>query len=504
VSTYDYIVVGAGSAGCAVAARLAAASHTVLLIEAGGSDRRIQVRAPLAYGTQMGGKTDWAYVSEPEPGCDGRRIPQPRGKVLGGTSAMNAMVWVRGTRVDYDGWQLPGWSWDDVEPVFHRIESGPMRVAKVAEPDEVSRRFVAAARAAGEPANDDVRGPDLDGAAISPVTVWKGQRWSTARGYLDRARRLGNFSMVAGALVRRVVIRNGAAVGVEYERRGRCVTALARREIVLSAGAYGTPQLLQLSGVGPAEHLRSVGIDPVVDSPRVGHNLTDHPATFMNWDLARGFIGLADARNPKWLLQWMIRRTGKLTSNLMEAVAHIRSEPGLPAPDFQLIHARIDELEYPRPALSILQSYWTPDSRGSVMVRSANPAEPPAIQLNTLTAPNDVAAFVRAIRRTREIVATEPLASAVAVEVHPGPDVSTDGDLEAWVRATVATTGHPACSAAMGIEPDSVLDAQLRVRGVKGLRVADTSALPRIPRANTNAPAIMVGERCADFMLDVG
>jgi choline dehydrogenase len=203
----------------------------------------------------------------------------------------------------------------------------------------------------------------------------------------------------------------------------------------------------------------------------------------------------------------MIRRTGKLTSNLMEAVAHIRSAPGLPAPDFQLIHApiyaRIDELEYPRPALSILQSYWTPDSRGSVMVRSANPAEPPAIQLNTLTAPNDVAAFVRAIRRTREIVATEPLASAVAVEVHPGPDVSTEGDLEAWVRATVATTGHPACSAAMGIEPDSVLDAQLRVRGVKGLRVADTSALPRIPRANTNAPAIMVGERCADFMLDV-
>jgi len=303
VSAYDYIVVGAGSAGCAVAARLAAASHRVLLIEAGGSDRRIQVRAPLAYGAQMGGKTDWAFESEPEPGCDGRRIPQPRGKVLGGTSAMNAMVWVRGSRLDYDGWQLPGWGWDDVEPVFRRIESGPMRVTKVAEPDEVSRRFVAAARAAGEAANDDVRGPDLDGAAISPVTVWKGQRWSTARGYLDQARRLENFSMVTGALVRRVVIRDGAAVGVEYERRGRCFTAMARREIVLSAGAYGTPQLLQLSGVGPAVHLRAVGIDPVVDSPRVGHNLTDHPATFMNWDLAPGFIGLADARNPKWLLQ---------------------------------------------------------------------------------------------------------------------------------------------------------------------------------------------------------
>src|SRR6478735_1579778 len=233
---------------------------------------------------------------------------------------MNAMVWVRGSRLDYDGWQLPGWAWDDVEPVFRRIESGPMRVTRVAEPEEVSRRFVIAARSAGEAANDDVSGPDLDGAAISPVTVWKGQRWSTARAYLDQARRLGNFS-----LVRRIVIRDDAAVGVEYERRGRSYTATTRREIVLSAGAYGTPQLLQVSGIGLAEHLRSVGIDPVVDSPQVGQNLTDHPATIMNWELAPGFIGLADASNPKWLLRWLIRRSGKLTSNLMEALAHIRS-----------------------------------------------------------------------------------------------------------------------------------------------------------------------------------
>ncbi len=506
MTSYDYVVVGAGSAGCAVAGRLTEASHSVLLIEAGGSDRRIPVRAPLAYGAQMGGPTDWAFESEPEPGCDGRRIPQPRGKVIGGTSAMNAMVWVRGARIDYDDWRLPGWGWSDVEPVFRRIESGPMRVTRVVEPDEVSRRFVAAARASGVTANDDVSGPDLDGAAISPVTVWKGQRWSTARAYLDPVRRRSNFSMVTGALVRRVVIDDGTAVGVEYERKGRREIARASREIVLSAGAFGTPQLLQLSGIGPAEHLRSVGIAPVVDSPQVGHNLTDHPATFMNWELAPGFIGLSDARNPKWLLRWMFRRSGKLTSNLMEAVAHIRSAPGLAAPDFQLInapiYARIDDMDYPRPALSILQSYWTPESRGSVLVRSADPQEAPAIRLNTLATAGDLAAFVRAIRRTREIVATEPLASAVAVEIHPGPTVQTDAELEAWVRATVATTGHPACSAAMGTASDSALDERLRVRGVARLRVADASALPRIPRANTNAPAIMVGERCADFILE--
>jgi choline dehydrogenase len=497
---------------------LAASSREVLLIEAGGSDRRLPVRAPLAFGAQMGGPTDWAFESEPEPGCDDRRIPQPRGKVLGGTSAMNAMVWVRGTRLDYDGWRLPGWGWDDVEPVFRRIEShhlggpehgttGPVHVTRVAEPDEVSRRFVDAARAVGVAANDDVGGPDLDGAAISPVTVWKGQRWSAARAYIDPVRRRRNFSMLTGAHVRRVVISDGRAVGVEYERRGQRHTAVARREVILCAGAFGTPHLLQLSGVGAAEHLRAVGIAPVVDSPLVGRNLTDHPATFTNWELAPGFVGLADAQNPKWLLRWIFRRTGKLTSNLMEAVAHIRSDPALQAPDFQLISAPIFAFAmgsgtHPRPAFAILQSYWTPESRGTVLAQSPDPLVPPAIQLNTLTEPGDLEAFIRAIRLTREIVSTMPLSAAAAVEIQPGPHVRTDAELKAWIRATVATTGHPACSAAMGTEPDSVLDEQLRVRGVTALRVADASALPRIPRANTNAPAIMIGERCADFILN--
>lgn len=516
---FDYIVVGAGSAGCAVAASLAEDSaRSVLLLEAGGSDRRLEVRAPLAYSAQMRGSTDWAFETEPEPGCDGRRLYQPRGKVLGGTSAMNAMVWVRGCKADYDGWGVPGWSWAEVAPVFRRMEShylsgdshgssGPMKVTRVAEPDEVAIRFVEAARATGVPANEDVGGPDLDGAAISPVTVWRGRRWSTARGYLDAARRRRNLTVITGALVHRVLIRDGRAVAVEYSRAGRTKVAGARAEVVLSAGASGTPHLLQLSGVGPAGHLREVGIMPIVDSPNVGENLADHPATFMNWELAPGFTGLADAQHPKWLLRWLLRRSGKLTSNFMEAVAHIRSAPDLDAPDFQLINGPAYVWDYgrathPRPALAILQSLWAPESRGTVLARSANPRQPPAIRMNTLTSPADVAAFVRAIRRTREIVAADPLASIVATELHPGPEVTSDSELDAWVRQTVGSAGHPACTAAMGESADSVLDERLRVRAVHSLRVADASAFPDIPHANTNAPAILFGERCADFMLE--
>ena len=500
MAAYDFIVVGAGSAGCAVAGRLAThSSSTVLLIEAGGSDRRLEVRAPLAFGRQFGTALDWAYETEPEPGCANRRIGQPRGRVLGGTSAMNGMVWVKGSNLDYDGWRLPGWSWDDVAPVFARIEHGPMKITRVAYPDDLSRRFVTAARAAGIAANDDVSGPELDGVAIAPVTIHNGQRWTTARGYLHRQK---NLTVVTKAEVRRVIIRNGRAVGVEYRRRGRQQQAFADQEVVVSAGAFGSPQLLQLSGVGPADHLRSVGITALVDSPRVGDGLTDHPATFATWDLAPGHVGLADAANPKWLLQWLLGRRGKLTSNIMEALAHVRSTAGLPACDFQIVFAPIDVLAGTtgaalKPTASVMQSYWTPKSRGSVLVRSADPATPPAIRMNLLTERDDVDALMRAIKLSREIIGTEPIASTVGREISPGDD----SDLEAHIRHTAITTAHPACSVAMGSEPDSPLDEKLRVRGVENLRVADASALPQIPRANTNAPSIMIGERCADFLL---
>jgi choline dehydrogenase len=449
----------------------------------------------MQYGTSL----DWAYETDPEPGCADRRIPQPRGRVLGGCSAMNGMFWVKGSDLDYDGWQLPGWRWNDVAPVFERIEQGPMRITRSPYPDELSHRFVAAARATGVPANDDVSGPDLDGAAITPVNIHEGQRWSAARGYLRHHNRL---TIVSKAVVSRVIIRDGRAVGIEYRRRGRSHQAFADQEVIVSAGAFGTPQVLQLSGIGPADHLRRIGIASVVDSPRVGQGLTDHPLVWAVWPLAPGHVGLADAANPKWLVQWLLRRGGKLSSNGGEALAHIRSTLDLPACDVQLIFTPGDALAEPRgrrpkPALSVGHSYWTPKSRGSVLIRSADPSKPPAIRMNLLAEREDVEALMRAVQRTREIIATEPIASAVESELVPGPS----SDLEAFIRSTAMTTSHPACSVAMGSAPDSPLDERLRVRGVANLRVADASALPEIPRANTNAPSIMIGERCADFLL---
>jgi choline dehydrogenase len=500
MTEYDFIVVGAGSAGCAVAGRLATESSArVLLIEAGGSDRRFTIRVPLLAAMQYGTSLDWAYQTEPESGCADRRIAQPRGRVLGGCSAMNGMFWVKGSNLDYDGWQLPGWGWDDVAPVFARIEHGRMHITRSPCPDELSHRFVASARAAGVAANDDISGPELDGAAITPVNIYNGQRWSAARGYL---RHQNNLTVMTKALVNRVIIRNGRAVGIEYRRRGRVCQAFANQEVVLSAGAFGTPQLLQVSGIGPADHLRRVGVSPLVDSPRIGHGLTDHPLIWAVWALAPGYVGLADVRNPKWLLQWILRRSGKLASNGGEALAHIRSTVDAPACDVQLFFTPADARAEPRrgrftPALSVGHSYWTPKSRGSVLIRSADPAVAPAIRMNLLAEREDLEALVRAVQRTREIIATEPIASTVERELAPGEGA----DVVTCIRNTAKTTSHPACSVAMGREPDSPLDEKLRVRGVDNLRVADASALPEIPRANTNAPSIMIGERCADLLL---
>lgn len=514
---YDHIVVGAGSAGCAVAARLSEdPARRVLLVEAGGGDRVLASRAPAGFSELIDSARDWGYMTEPEPGLDGRRIPEPRGRLLGGCSAMNAMLWIRGSHLDYDGWDLPGWSWEEVFPTFLRMEDhllrddahghgGPMRVQRLRDPDPVARAFVESAAAAGIARTEDLSGPDLDGVSLAPTTTSGGRRWSTVRGYLDGARRRPNLTVVTGALVHRVVIEGGRAVGVELERRGTVRRVGARREVILSAGAFNTPHLLQLSGVGDAEHLRDIGVEPLVDNPAVGAHLQEHPFTFCNYELREPWLGLSDAARPQHVLRWLLTGRGKLASNVAEALAHVRTLPDLPAPDMQLVHAPVffwenGKAEHPRPAFAIAQSYWTPASRGTVRAVSRDPRQLPAVQLNLLTERADLEAMVRGIRLTREIVAQGPLADMVSVEITPGPDVRTGEELERWVRRTCLNTYHPACTARMGEPGEGVLDARLRVHGVAGLRVADASALPRITRANTNAPAILVGERCADFV----
>ena len=510
-------MIGAGSAGCAVAARLSEdENRRVLLIEAGGSANRLEVLAPLAFSNQFHSKLDWDYFTEPEPGCDNRRIYEPRAKVMGGCSSMNAMLWFRGHRADYDGWGIEGWAWDDVRPVFERIErrsgipgfatneEGPVHVTRHRDPDPLTEKFIEAARAAGVPPSEDLSDCE-EGAGPSSVTIWKGRRWSAARAYLGSAGKRSNLTILKKALVKRVVIRDGRAVGVEWERRGRKGAAAARSDIVLSAGAFNTPHLLQLSGIGPAEHLRSIGIEPLVDSPEVGSNLQEHALTLVNWELREGNIGLSDATHPKYLVRWLAGGHGKLASNIAEAVALIRTEDSLEAPDFEILFGPAffwehGAGEHPKPAMVIGQSLWTPKSRGTVLARSADPKELPAVRLNMLTERADVDALIRAIRRSREIAATEPLAGLIDAEIQPGSDVQTDEELEGWIRRTSEHTYHPSCTARMGPEGEGVVDSELRVHGLESLRIADCSVLPVITRANTNAPAIMVGERCASFI----
>lgn len=520
MSSYDYIVVGAGSAGAVVASRLSEDPATrVLLIEAGGAKRPMNVKIPAAFPTQFKTDLDWDYETEPEPHLGGRRIYHPRGKMLGGSSAMNAMIYIRGNRADYDAWAkggATGWSYDEVLPLFRRSEAnsrgegvyhgagGPLHIEDPRSPNPVSHAIVDAMAATGIARNDDFNGSEQVGAGIYQVTQKRGQRWTTADGFITPARRRANLTVLTDCHVHKVRIVGGRATGVDVERDGRTELLVADREVVLSAGALNTPQLLMLSGVGPAGHLAEHGIATVVDNPNVGGHLMDHPLLMLNFETSAKKT-LHDAQSPVQLASWLLRRRGLLTSNVGEAGGFVHTRSGEDAPDLQLIGGPAYFFNHgfttiDRPAIALGLSLVGSTSRGRVRLRSADPRAKVSITFNYLAERADMESLVAGVGLAREIAAAGPLRGITGKELHPGARARSRQEIEAKIREELEHTYHPACTARIGTEADGVVDAELRVHGVEGLRVADASVFPTITHGNTHAPAVLVGEKAADLI----
>lgn len=518
---FDYVIAGAGSAGCAVASRLSEDPDVrVLLLEAGGKDRSPNIKIPAAFAKQFRTKLDWDYSSGPEPHLANREVYVPRGRGLGGSSSMNAMMYVRGRPVDYDSWReagCEGWGHADVLPYFRRGENnergesefrgvgGPINVADPRDPRPLTTRFLAAAAASGIPANADLNAFEQDGVGMTQVLQKGGRRWSAADAYLRPALKRPNLVVKTGVTVTAVEIEGGEATGVRLrDRRGRDAFARAGREVVLCAGAIGSPQLLMVSGIGPAEHLSEHGIDVRADLPGVGRNLQDHPYFLLCYD-SKVNEDLADAEKPKALLQFLLRRTGPLTSNVGEAMAFIRTRQGLAAPDVELIFGPAYYHDngfdtYDGHAFSLAAVLLQPRARGSLTLRSADPADKPILLGNHLADPADVAALVAGFRRLREIARTEPLDSVRGRELVPGEEVESDAEVEDFLRREVELLYHPCGTCRMGSDDGAVVDPQLRVRGVDSLRVVDASVIPTIPGGHTYAPTMMIAEKAADLI----
>ena len=530
---FDYIIVGAGSAGCALASRLTEhGRHTVLVLEAGGSDRNLWVRMPIGYGkTFYHPRLNWRYRTDPVEGLNGRVAYCPRGRVLGGSSSINAMVFIRGQHEDFDDWAAlgnPGWSHADLLPLFRRMEDnlagadawrgtgGPLTVSNIdALAHPLCRHFIDAGIELGFPHNADFNGQAQDGVGLYQVTVDRGLRASAATAYLRPAMRRSNLTVATNATVTRVLFEGRRAVGVAYEQGGRMLTAHAGREVVLSAGAINSPQLLQLSGVGDPEFLRGKGIDVVHALPGVGANLQDHVCIDYIYRANRPTLN--DVLRPWWsqmLLgaRYLLTRSGPLALSVNQAGGFVRTGPGAERPNLQLYFSPLSYLRAtpgkrqlmrpdPYPGFLLSVSNCHPTSRGYVCIRSADPREAPEIQPRYLSTERDVRELVEGARLMRRLASTRSMRAIIEAEVMPGPEVASLEAIVDDIRSRAGSVFHPCGTCAMGPDPSTaVVDPRLRVHGLDGLRIADASIFPLLIAGNTNAASIMVGEKAFELM----
>ncbi len=526
--TFDYVIVGGGSAGCVLANRLSASgAHRVLLLEAGGEDRNPWIHIPLGYGKLFkDAKVNWLYESEPEPELGNRRILQPRGKVLGGSSSINGLVYIRGQKEDFDHWRQlgnVGWSYDDVLPYFRKAEDqqrgadmyhgtgGPLCVSDQTETHELCDAFIAAAEQMGIPRNDDFNGARQEGAGYFQTTSRRGRRCSAAVGYLRPARRRPNLRVLTHAPSTRVLVEGGEAVGVAFARDGESWQAKASGAVILAAGAIATPQLLQLSGVGPAALLQRLGIPVVRDMPGVGENLQDHLQSRLVYRCTRR-ITLNDdvaslARKLGVGLRYALYRKGPLTVSAGYAGGFFRTDPRLATPDVQthfinFSTTKMGDRLHPFSGFTASICQLRPESRGFVRIRSTDPAAPPAIQPNYLTAEADRRTMVAGLKLLRRIMQAPAMQPYVAEEYEPGASCVSDEDLLRHIRERGSTVYHPTCTCRMGEDATAVVDARLNVRGLGRLRVVDGSVMPSLVSGNTNAAIIMIAEKGADMILE--
>ena len=526
-TTYDYIIIGAGSAGCVLANRLSAdGTTTVALLEAGGRDWNPWIHVPVGYfKTIHNPRTDWCYNTEPDPGLNGRSLKWPRGKVLGGSSSINGLLYVRGQRQDYDRWAelgCKGWSYAEVLPYFKRAENqsrgadeyhgadGPLHVSDMSFKRPVCDDFINGVAEMGTPKNDDINGEEQEGVGYFQLTAHKGRRCSTAVAYLNRARSRANLHIITHAMVGKIGFDHGRACRVMLDRKGTAITLKAREEIILSAGSIGSPQILQVSGIGAGSRLQALGIDVIADSPQTGENLQDHLQIRAVYKTRKPVTLNDELANPMQKfragLQYVLNRSGPLSMAASQVYAFCKTRLANERPDIQYHFQPLSadspgEGLHPYSAFTASVCQLRPESRGSIHIKSADVQEHPVITPNYLSTDLDCKTAVEALRFTRSIMNTQAMKDHIAEELLPDPAATSDDELLDEARNIANTIYHPTSTCRMGADPQAVVDIRLKVNGVTGLRVVDASVMPEIISGNTNAPTIMIAERAAELII---